>query len=180
MATYDPLDFDIDVDLSPILDNLKEPTVIDIKWYELVAPRAGRAADVQAKLDQMFENVMLRAQWRATQRRALDRRRAVRVPLLSRLVVDGGPHMVACDISMSGLRASGRPTAPVMDVEFKIPGLAFPVDARVEVVSFKDTNVLPLVGLRFAWIDKPYVERIASYIADRRQHLLRAGAFKAA
>jgi len=180
MATYDPLDFDIDVDLSPILDHLTEPTVVDAKWYELVQPRAGRAADVQAKLDQMFENVMLRAQWRATQRRSLDRRRAVRVPLLSRLVVDGGPHMVACDISMSGLRASGRPTAPIMDVEFKIPGLSFPVDARVEVVSFKDTNVLPLVGLRFAWIDKPYVERIAAYISARRESLLRAGMLKAA
>jgi hypothetical protein len=174
MATYDPLDFDIDVDLSPILDHFEEPTVIDAKWYELVAPRKGRAADVQAKLDQMFENVMLRAQWRATQRRALDRRRAVRVPLLSRLVVDGGPHLVACDISMSGLRASGRPTAPVMDVEFRIPGLSFPVDARVEVVSFKDTNVIPLVGLRFAWIDKPYVEKIATYISERRERMFKA------
>jgi hypothetical protein len=174
MATYDALDFDIDVDLSPILDRIEEPTIVDAKWYELVHPRPGRAPEVQAKLDQMFENVMLRAQWRATERRALDRRRAVRVPLLSRLVVDGGPHMVACDISMSGIRASGRPLAPIMDVEFKIPGLSFPVDARVEVVSFKDTSVLPLVGLHFAWIDKPYVQQIANYIARRRQALYQA------
>ena len=174
MATFESLDFDIDVDLSPILDHLQEPTLVDVKWYELVAPRPGRAHDVQAKLDQMFENVMLRAQWQATQRRALDRRRAVRVPLLSRVVVDGGPHLVACDISMSGLRASGRPAAPVMDVEFKIPGLTFPVDARVEIVSFKDTNVIPLVGMRFAWIDKPYVQQIAAYISRRREQMLKA------
>jgi len=174
MAAYDSCDFDIDVDLSPILDHLVEPTLIDSRWYSLVSPRPGRAPELQAKLDQMFENVMLRAQWRATARRALDRRHAVRVPLLSRIVVDGGRPMTACDISLSGLRASGRPTAPVMDVEFKLPGVSFPVDARVEVVSFKDASVIPLVGLRFAWIDKPYVERIASYISVRRERMFKA------
>ncbi|MBI5509483.1 MAG: PilZ domain-containing protein [Deltaproteobacteria bacterium] len=173
MTAHDALDFDIDVDLSPVYDRLAEPLLIDARWYDLVMPRAGRAPELQAKLDQMFENVMLRAQWRATQRRALDRRRAVRVPLLSRLLVTGGKHLVACDISMSGLRASGEPNAPLMDVEFKLPGLSFPVEARVEVVSYKPANVIPLVGLRFAWIDKPYVEHIARYIGRRRSQSVR-------
>jgi hypothetical protein len=174
MGIHNPYDFDIDVDLSPILGDLDGPTLVSAKWYELVAPREGRAAAVQAKLDQTFRNAVLYAQWQATARRALDRRRALRVPLLSRVQVDGGSHLVACDISMSGLRCSGTPSAPLMDVEFKIPGAPFPVDARVEVVSFKDANVIPLVGLRFAWIDRPYVEQIARYVATRRERVLRA------
>ncbi len=174
MSCRDPFDFDIDVDISPLLDRCEGPTFIDARWYELVATRDNRDPAVQAKLEQVFENIMLRAQWSATQRRAFDRRRAVRVPLLSRLMANDGSHMTACDISLSGLRASGRPTAPIMDIEFKLPHLRFPVDARVEVVSYKDSPVLPLVGLRFAWIDRPYVEEIARYVAGKRERQLHA------
>ncbi len=174
MSVHNPYDFDIDVDLSPILGESETPTLISAKWYELVKPREGRAPAVQAKLEQTFRNVVLAAQWQATARRQLDRRRALRVPLLSRVNVDGGPHLVACDISLSGLRCSGEPAAPLMDVEFKLPGTPFPIDARVEVVSFKDANVIPLVGLRFAWIDRPYVDQIAGYIARKRERILKA------
>jgi hypothetical protein len=174
MGSHDPYDFDIDVDLSPILGDLDGPTLVNSKWYELVEPREGRAPAVQAKLDQTFRNAVLYAQWQATSRRTLDRRRALRVPLLSRVQIEGGLHLVSCDISMSGLRCSGTPLAPLMDVEFKVPGAPFPIDARVEVVSFKDANVIPLCGLRFAWIDRPYVEQIAHYVATRRERVLKA------
>ena len=174
MVPHDPYDFDIDVDVSQLLGRVIGPTLIDARWYELVAPRPGRPPHLQAKLDQMFENLMLRAQWRASGRRRLDRRRAVRVPLLSRVHVANGSRLLACDISLSGLRASGDPTAPLMDVEFKLPGLGFPVDARVEVVSYKKANVIPLVGLRFAWIDKRYIDQIAAYICRRQQGMLQA------
>ncbi|OGQ89047.1 MAG: hypothetical protein A2289_18715 [Deltaproteobacteria bacterium RIFOXYA12_FULL_58_15] len=172
MQPNDPYDFDIDVDISPILEDVDTPTLLDGHWYELTRPRAGRSAALQDKMERTFRNAMLHAQWRATSRRSLDRRRAMRVPLLSRLHVDGGNHLVTCDISMSGLRCSGTPLAPLMDVEFRLPKVDFPIDARVEVVSFKEANVIPLVGLRFAWIDKPYVHYIADYISQRREKLL--------
>lgn len=168
MSHFDPYDFDIDVDLSPLLGDVKGPTLINARWYELAREDPERAEALQAKIQQTFRNELLHAQWSATSRRALDRRRAVRAPIISRVQIDGGQHMVACDISLSGLRCSGQPTAPVMDIEFKLPGLQFPIDARAEVVSFKDANVIPLIGLRFAWIDRPYLDCIAQYVAKRR------------
>ena len=80
--------------------------------------------------------------------------------------------MTATDISLSGIRCSGEPSAPVMDIEFKLPGLAFPVDARAEVVSYKESPVIPLVGLRFANIDLPYRQHIAEYVHRRRERQL--------
>ena len=174
MEPHSAYDFDIDIDLSPLLGAATGPTLVNAKWYELAKPREGRATAVQAKLDQTFRNAVLYAQWQASARRTLDRRRALRVPVLSRVHVEGGAHLVACDISMSGLRCSGEPTAPIMDVEFKLPSAPFPIDARVEVVSYKESKVIPLVGLRFAWIDRPYVEHIARYVAGRRERVLRA------
>ena len=169
---HDPYDFDVDVDLSAAYNQQHGETLISSYWYELAQPREGRPEGFQKALDRVFKNAVLHAQWCASSRRKLDRRRALRVPLLSRIHVDGGGHLVSTDISMSGLRCSGRPTAPVMDVEFKLPQLDFPIDARVEVVTFKDSNVIPLVGMRFAWIDKPYIECITQYIAQRRERLL--------
>jgi hypothetical protein len=169
--SHDPLEFDIDVDLSQLLG---AETVMDGRWYELTQPRPGRAARLQAKLDQSFRNALMCAQWRATARRRIDRRRALRAPLLSRVNVEGGAHLVSTDISMSGMRCSGHPSAPLMDVEFRLPKVGFPVDARVEVVSYKENAVLPWVGLRFAWIDRPYVDCIARYVASRRDKSLKA------
>ncbi len=171
---HDPCTFDIDVDLSPLLGGIDDPTLISSYWYELTQTREGRPPQLQAKLERTMRNAVLRAQWRAASRRRLDRRRALRVPLISRVRVDGGPHLVAVDISLSGLRCSGEPSAPVMDVEFRLPGNPIPVDARVEVVSFKDASVIPLVGIRFVWIDRPYVEQIAEYIARKRERILEA------
>jgi hypothetical protein len=168
---YDPYGFDIDVDISPLLQGVEDPTLVSATWYQLRYNRTGRPAELQHKLERTFRNAMLHAQWKAASRRQLDRRRAVRAPLLSRVQVDGGSHLTACDISMSGLRCSGEPSAPVMDVEFKLPENPIPVDARVEVVSFKGANVLPLVGLRFAFIDPPYVDSIAAYVASKRDRM---------
>ena len=172
MASYDPCDFDVDVDLSPMFGRVLGPTLVDARWYELMRAHPERSPELQAKIEQAFRNKMMHAQWRASCRRRLDRRRAIRVPLLSRVTPAGGAHFLSCDISLSGLRCTGEPTAPLMDVEFSLPGLQFPVDARVEVVSFKPSNVVPFVGLRFAWIDRPYIDQIAQYIARRRQRML--------
>jgi hypothetical protein len=117
---------------------------------------------------------MLASQWRARRNRSLDRRRAIRAPLLTRIRPDLGKHLTSCDISMSGLLASGHPLAPVMDVEFKLPNASFPIDAKVEVVSYKGSNVIPLVGLRFAKIERPYLDIIADYVRGRRDRLLAA------
>lgn len=169
MSTADLYAFDIDVDISPLLGDMEEPALVNIHWYELAAGRADRNQSLHDKANESFRKELLHAQWTATARRRLDRRRAVRVGLLSRVHVDGGRHMVATDLSLSGLRASGVPAAPVMNIEFKLPGLQFPIDAKAEVVEFHNSSVIPLVGMRFAWIDKPYVDLIARYIARRRE-----------
>jgi len=174
MSEFDPSQFDIDVDVSPLLGDVEAPTLVSSRWYEMVRPRQGRPQSLQAKLERVLRSEMLFAQWCATSRRRLDRRRAMRVPLLSRLRLNEGEPLLSCDISLSGMRASGRPPAPLLDIEFRLPGLAFPIDARVEVVTFKDANVIPLVGLRFAWIDRPYLDHISAYIAKRRSRALAA------
>jgi hypothetical protein len=116
------LNFDIDVDLSPLLGRVLGPTLVNAGWYELVQPREGRSPDLQVKLNDSFHKTLLYAQWRATTRRRLDRRRAVRVPMISRVLTPASNRLTSCDISLSGLRCAGRPSMPVMDVEFKIPG----------------------------------------------------------
>lgn len=169
---FDLYEFDIDVDISPLLEDVTTPTLVRDTWYRLAAPKAERRPQVQVAADRMLNNTLLQAQWAARERRVFDRRRAVRVPLLSRLTIDGGPHMTTTDISLSGLQASGEPVAPLMDVEFRIPGLQFPVESRVEVVSYKPANVIPLVGLRFVNMQQGYAELIARYIATRRARQL--------
>lgn len=173
------LELDIDVDISPLLEGVEEPVFIRDCWYRLAQPKEGRSSKVQQAADRMLRNTLLRAQWVARERRTLDRRRAVRVPLLSRLRPERGRPMTTTDISLSGLRASGEPLAPVMDVEFKIPGLPFPVDTRVEVVSYKSSPVIPLVGMRFINLERPYAEHIARYVAARR-HQAASGMARAA
>jgi hypothetical protein len=169
MKQQNPFDFDIDVDLSSLL-GIDEPEslMVNDNWYLLGKSREGRPERVQQKIDKIFRNAVLEAQWRATARRALDRRRAVRAPLISRVHMSGGLHLVATDISLSGLRCSGEPRAPLIDIEFKLPNLAFPIDARAEVVSYKDSDVIPLVGLRFLDLEKPYRHHIAAYVNARR------------
>lgn len=167
-------DFDIDVDISPLLGNVDGTALIDDRWYRLVHTSENRDPALRAKAERMLNNSLLYTQWSARSRRRLDRRQAIRAPLISRVHLDSGMHMVSTDISLSGMRCSGRPVSPVMDVEFKLPGLRFPVDTRVEVMSYKESNVIPLVGLRFIHLERPYVEEIARYIADRRQRVLRA------
>ena len=169
MAGTDPWAFDIDVDISPFLGTLAGPTYIDARWYELLAPRGERSVELQQTIDRSFRRAVLRAQWRATSRRALDRRRAVRVPLVSRVYVEAASPLVATDISLAGLRCSGRPSTPLLDIEFRLPGVQFPIETKAEGVSYKDASVIPLVGLRFVRIDRPYVELIANYVS-RRTH----------
>lgn len=167
----DACEFDIDVDLAPLLGAKSAPVLVNARWYDLMQSHPERAEEVQRAMERSFRNTMLFAQWRALTQRWNDRRQAMRAPILSRVHLDGGDHMVACDVSQSGLRCSGRPQKGVFDVEFKVPGLAFPVDARAEVVDFKDANVLPLVNLRFVSIDRPYREHLESYVQRRTRRL---------
>lgn len=160
------LDFDIDVDVSGLLGVDRE-LLVSGRWYELMRQRDDRPDWLQHKVDRAFHNALLRAQWRAAAQRA-ERRRALRVPLISRVSITEHSPLVACDISLSGLRCSGRPKKDFLDIEFKLPSLQFPVEARAEVVSFRDANVIPLAGLRFVDIDTPYLEHIQTYISRRR------------
>jgi len=164
-------DFDIDVDISSLLGEADlGPILVNESWYRLATPREDRSYLMQAKADQLFKNAMLHAQWQATRRRKLDRRRAVRAPVVSRVHIEGARHMVATNISLTGLRCSGVPRAPLVDIEFKLPGMEFPIDARAEVVSYKESNVIPLVGMRFVGLETPYRDQIAHYIWRRREH----------
>ena len=165
MSHPDPTSFDVDVDLAPLY-GAKDPLVVSDRWYQLVQPRADRPPSLQRKIEESFRNVVLRAQWQAACRRE-ERRRAVRVPLLSGVQVTTGPRLVSTDISLAGLRCSGRPTAGMLDIEFRLPGLAFPVAARAEVANFQDSPVIPLVGLRFVDIERTYVDHIERYIDER-------------
>jgi hypothetical protein len=165
----DPHNFDIDVDLGPLLDS-DDPVLVTSRWYKLLRPSSERPRGLQEKIDSTFRNTILKAQWDIAKSRT-ERRRAVRAPLLSRVHANSGDRLVTCDISLAGLRCSGRPTKDTMDVEFKLPGLAFPVEARARVVSFRDANVIPLAGLQFVDIDTPYLDHIHNYVDARRRGL---------
>lgn len=171
---HDPLNFEIDVDLSMLLGSSKE-ALVSSRWYKLLRRNGERPDDLQLKIESSFQNTILKLQWEAALLRwQTERRRAVRAPLLSRVHVANEDHLIACDISLAGLRCSGRPNKDVLDIEFKLPGLAFPVEAKAEVVSFKDANVLPIAGLKFLDIDTPYLDHINKYVAERRVQLLAA------
>lgn len=164
---------DFDVDLTRLYPypaqrrdrrNPNRAGLIDPAWYEMVKPNPNRTPAAQREIERCFQLEVTYAKWLAAQR---DRRKAERAPVMTRVHVDGEAHMLACDVSSNGLRCSGRPEKGVLDLEFKIPGLAFPVDARAEVVDFKDGAVIPLVNLRFIDLDRPYREHIQAYV-DRR------------
>jgi hypothetical protein len=175
MQFTDPLNFDIDVDVAPLLDGSKEPQLVSSRWYKLLRPSPERPAALQVKIERAFHNLILKNQWDAARARTeRRRRRAVRAPLLSRLQASSGDRLVTTDISLAGLRCSGRPTRDELDVEFRLPGLAFPVEARARVVSFRDANVIPLAGLQFVDIDAPYLEHIHRYVDTRRRGLMAA------
>lgn len=159
-------DFDIDVDLGPMFQDVRAPILVNSRWYELALPADGRAPEVQASLDGCLERELLRAQWEAMELLRQERRGARRAPILRRLQMDG-ERLLACDISSTGLRASGRPTRGLIDFEFNLPGLDFPVDARAEVIDFKDKAVIPLVNLRFVDLDRPYREHIDAYVSRK-------------
>jgi hypothetical protein len=165
-------EFDIDVDVAPLLGGVSDPVLIRDTWYRLAHNKPGRRPRVQRAAERMLQNTLLLAQWRARERRSLDRRRAVRVPLIARVIPLRGKPFTTTDISLSGMRASGEPTAPVLDVEFKIPGLSFPVDTKVEVVSYRPSPIVPLVGLRFVNLEKVYADEIARLVNERRERML--------
>ena len=158
------LDFDIDVDISAILGKSTEPVLLEAQDYlGQTGPDCPR-----------WRKALLKAQWEDVCKGREDRRRAIRAPILSSLYAQSGDRMTTTNISLSGLRVSGRPIDSMMDIEFKIPGVKFPIDAKAEVVSFQDSPVLPIMGLRFANIDRPYLDHIAQYIDTRRQQPLKA------
>ena len=143
--------------------------LISDAWYRMAAPAGGRTSIIQAKMDRILNKALMRAQWKATARAPLDRRRAIRVPLLSRVRPQLGHHLTTLDVSVAGLRCHGRPTAPVMDIEFKVPGADFPIDTRVEVMSLKDSPLFNGCGLRFVGLEEPYKNQILRYIDRRTQ-----------
>lgn len=167
-AWFEPEEFDIDVALATDRDGVLAPVHLDARWYELVQPNRHRSRKVQHKLDRLFANAMRQAQWRAARQRR-ERRRAVRAPLLSRVRAERHDAMLACDISLSGIRCSGRPERDVLELEFKLPGLDFPVNAKAEVVSFADRPVIPLAGMQFVDIDPGYLEHIDRYVRNRTE-----------
>lgn len=163
-SPYDSIE--IDVDLAPMLGT-EEEVLVNEQFYRMAHARRDRT--VQAKVDHLLRNAQLAAQWRATARRRLDRRRAIRAGLLTRVRIDGGKHLIATDISLRGMRCSGQPTAPLMHIEFDLPGLEFPIESRAELMNYRHSPDFPWVGLRFIDIDRPYVRWIAGYIDRKRR-----------
>jgi hypothetical protein len=161
----DPILFDVDVDLAPLLGS-DDALLVSDRWYELLQASPASPPAVQCKIAEAFHGALWRVQWEARLHRH-ERRRAIRAPLLAPVRVTHGPRLTATDISLGGLRCCGRPTAGVLDVEFKLPGSAFPVSARAEVTTFEESAVYPLVGLRFVDIEPAYLETIEAYIDHR-------------
>ena len=164
------LDFDIDVDIAPLLGAGLSDILVSSELYERAAPCSGRGADLQARLDAELQDRIQRAHWYAASRARNDRRHALRAPLLRKLRIDGhreDEDVYVCDISKDGLRASGRPYAGVLDLELKVPGLDFPVETRAEVVDFRDANVLPIMNLRFMNLRRATADQIDAYVHRR-------------
>ncbi|MEO0811313.1 MAG: PilZ domain-containing protein [Myxococcota bacterium] len=164
------LDFDIDVDLGPLIGAGLGDIMVSSELYERAAPVLGRGIDQQERLEIELQDKIQRAHWYAAARARAERRRALRAPLLRRLRIDGhreGEDVYVCDISRDGLRASGRPYQGVLDLQLKVPGVPFPVETRAEVVDFKDANVLPIMNLRFTNLRRSTAERIDAYVHQR-------------
>ncbi len=166
MLTYDPSNFDIDIDLGPML-GAPRPLLLSSDHYERARPRYARPRAEQRELERALHAQLLARQWQARVWRN-DRRRAARARLASRVQVSCGKPLLATDLSTTGLCCTGRPSYGLLDVEFKLPGLAFPVMARAEVASFRDNAVLPFVGLCFVDVEKTYLDYISRYIAASR------------
>lgn len=164
------LDFDIDVDLAPLIGAGLSDILVSSELYEAANPVSGRGADLQARLDAELQDRIRRAHWYAASRARAERRAALRAPLLRRLRIDGHASeddVYVCDISRDGLRASGRPRNGLLDVELKVPGVPFPVETRAEVVDFRDANVLPIMNLRFVNLRRATAEQIDRYVHHR-------------
>ncbi|MBJ81230.1 MAG: hypothetical protein CMH60_07940 [Myxococcales bacterium] len=156
------LDFDIDVDISTILGKSEQSVLLCANDY----------LESENDKPERWKNALLKAQWEDVIKGEQDRRRAIRAPMLSSLYAESGDRMTTTNISLSGLRVSGRPIDSMMDIEFKIPGIKFPIDAKAEVVSFQESAILPIMGLRFASIDRAYLDHIADYIDGRRRQAM--------
>ncbi|MBN1961662.1 MAG: PilZ domain-containing protein [Deltaproteobacteria bacterium] len=168
MLRDDPLYFDIDVDLAPVFGT-DESLLVSDRWYHLLQSNHNREPQTQLELEDTFSAELFRLECEAHSRQ-LDRRRSWRAPIISGVNVDPGTHFIATNVSTMGLCCSGRPRSGMLDIEFKLPGLAFPVAARAEVASYVDRPVIPLMGLRFVDIELPYIEHINRYIDTKRQH----------
>ncbi len=147
----------------------KSRGAMDSSWTEMVKPTAGRSAIAQREIERVYALEMKLRAWEEAQK---DRRKLLRAPVMTRVHIDGQEHMLACDVSTRGLRCSGRPKKSTLDVEFKIPGLPFPIDAKAEVIEYFDRNVIPLVNMRFIDLDTPYEDHIQAYVNRRLAHAL--------
>jgi hypothetical protein len=141
--------------------------LMDSAWEQMVKPTENRSAIAQREIERVYELELKLRQWEQAQK---DRRKLLRAPVMTRVHIDGQEHMLATDVSTRGLRCSGRPKKATLDVEFKIPGLPFPIDAKAEVIEYFDRPVIPLVNMRFIDLDTPYESHIQAYVERRLAH----------
>ncbi len=142
---------------------------MDAPWNEQLKRSAATSPMARREIEFVYELERKLQQWEQAQK---DRRKLLRAPVMTRVHIDGQEHMLACDVSTRGLRCSGRPKKATLDVEFKIPGLPFPIDAKAEVIEYFDRPVIPLVNMRFIDLDTPYESHIQDYVNRRLAHTL--------
>ncbi|MEZ0312762.1 MAG: PilZ domain-containing protein [Myxococcota bacterium] len=139
----------------------------DAPWNDSIQRSANTSPIAQREIEFVYELERKIAQWEQARK---DRRKLLRAPVMTRVFIDGQEHMLACDVSTRGLRCSGRPKKTTLDVEFKIPGLPFPIDAKAEVIEYFDRPVIPLVNMKFVDLDTPYESHIEAYVNRRLAH----------
>ncbi len=160
--------FDIDIDLTSILGpgQCANDMLLDSRWYEMAHPQSRRSQELQRKLDRALDDALRSLGKRSLNQNSLDRRSTKRVSLDLRHDVIGGLPLRIADISEDGLSCIGTPAAPVMEIEFTLPGTKIPIESRVEVVRYNDSKPNSEVGLRFVNLDAPYQEFLRDYIAQ--------------
>lgn len=110
MLRDDPIYFDIDVDLSPILGTEK-PLLMSNRWYQLLYANPAREALSQREIEDAFHTELLYSEWEARGSR-VERRCTLRAPILSGVRVERGSRLVATrdhDPRSAGRGRTGRP-----------------------------------------------------------------------
>ena len=161
--------FDIDIDLTSILGpgQCANDMLLDSRWYEMAHPQSRRSQELQRKLDRALDDALRSLGKRSLKQNSLDRRSGTRIPMDLRLDTSRGLPLRIRNISENGLCCIGTPTAPVMDIEFTLPGMKIPIESRVEVLRYNNCKSSSEVGLRFVSLDEPYREFLRDHIAHQ-------------